>query len=211
MRQLFRRNALGLVAASVALASCGPLVSFGDEGPADEVFTLRYEGGYPASGTGPVVFMDEPTVADGLNSDKVAVALDGNRRSTIDGVRWSAPPSDLVRDYLVRALADGSDARMVGQGGLDIQATCRLGVKLWEMEFVPGARASDDRVSVALELTLVRLKDNQLIGHPTIVKSPGVGGSGTNAVMAAFSDAMAEAGAEAAAWFKTAHKACDAG
>lgn len=211
MRQHFRRNAFGLVAASVALASCGPLISIGDEGPADEVYTLRYEGGYPMSGAGPVVFVDEPTVVDGLNSDKVAVALADNRRATIDGVRWSAPPSDLVRDYLVRALADGSDARMVGQGGLDIKATCRLGVKLWEMDFVPGSRASDDRVSVAFELTLVRLKDNQLIGHPTIVKSPGVGGSGSVAVMAAFNDAMAQAGAEATAWFKTANKACDAG
>jgi len=211
VRQLFKRNALGLVAASVVLASCGPLISIGDDGPADQVYTLRYEGGYPVAGTGPVVFMDEPTVADGLNSDKVAVALAGNRRSTIDGVRWSAPPSDLVRDYLVRALADGSEARMVGQGGLDIKASCRLGVKLWELDFVPGTRASDDKVSVALELTLVRLKDNQLIGHPTIVQSPGVGGSGSDAVMAAFRDAMAQAGAEAAAWFKTAHKACDAG
>ncbi|MFC4348861.1 ABC-type transport auxiliary lipoprotein family protein [Kordiimonas lipolytica] len=211
MRQLFRKNALGLVAASALLASCGPLISFGDEGPADEIYTLRYQGSYPASGSGPVVFIDEPAVADSLKGDKVAVALPGNRRSTIDGVRWSAPLADLIRDYVLRSLAASSEARMVGDGGLDIQSSCRLGLKVWEMDFVPGARAADDKVSVVLEFTLVRLKDNQLLGMPTIAKQVSTRGSGTDAVMAAFHEAMGDAAGDAASWFGKAHEACDAG
>lgn len=211
MRQLLKKNALSLVAASALLASCGPLISFGDEGPADEIYTLRYQGGYPVNATGPVVFIDEPTVADSLKGDKVAVALPGNRRSIIDGVRWSAPLADLLRDYMLRALGASSEVRVVGDGGLDIQSSCRLGMKVWEMDYIPGARAGDDKVSVVLEFTLVRLKDNQLLGMPTIAKEVGTRGSGTNAVMAAFNEAMGDAAGDAASWFGKAHEACNAG
>lgn len=210
MRQVFKSSTLGLLAASFALASCGPIVSFGDEGPADTIYTLRYQGGY-ADGNGPVVYVDEPTVADGLKGEAVAVALPDNQRSTIGGVRWSAPVSDLTRDYFTRSFGSETDALLVGDGGLDIRAACRLGLKVWELEYVPGERAGNDRVSIAIEMSLVRLKDNHLISKTTFSQTPTVAGEGTDAVMAAFNDAMADLSGEAVAWFSGRFAQCDAG
>lgn len=201
----FRKGlALGaLLVAPFTLSACGPLISFGEDGPADTVYSLRYQGGYaPENATGPVVFVDEPSIAEGLNSDKVAVLLGTDRRMTLEGVRWSAPLSDLVRDYVTRALGHGSKARMVGSGGLDIRTNCRLGVKVWAMEYKPGNSVADDMVDVAMEVSLVRLEDSKLLSKPTFIHSVRLNGSGDAAVMGAFNRAMTATATDMTRWFK---------
>ncbi|NVJ97734.1 MAG: membrane integrity-associated transporter subunit PqiC [Alphaproteobacteria bacterium] len=201
-----------LLTATLLLSACGPLISFGDDGPSDTVYTLRYEGAYAADSTqGTVVFVDEPTLAEGLNSDKVAVTLESGQRMTLEGVRWSAQLSDLVRDYVTRSLGDGSGAQMVSAGGLDIRTSCRLGVKVWALEYRPGSRAGDDIVDVAMEVSLVRLSDSQLLSKPTFTQSVTVNGQGDAAVMAAFNQAMRSASGEMTRWFKEQLASCSTG
>lgn len=204
--------AASILAAPLMLSACGPLISFGEEGPADTVYSLRYQGGYAdENGTGPVVFVDEPSLAEGLNNDKVAVHMDDGRRMSLDGVRWSAPMADLIRDYVTRALGDGSGARMVSAGGLDIRTSCRLGVKVWALEYRPGAQSGQDQVDVAMEVSLVRLKDSQLLSKPTFTQSVLVGGTGDAAVMAAFNRAMREVSGEMVRWFRSSLSNCSEG
>lgn len=205
------RTLMMMGAASVWLTGCGPLISFGDEGPADTVYTLRYDGDYDRGGSGPVVYVDEPTMTDGLKGEKVAVSLDGGKRLAIDGVRWSAPISELVRNYITRALGHKTPAQVMGEWGLDARAACRLGVNVWAFEYSPGARAADDTVEVAVELSLVRLKDSQLIGKPTFVETVAVNGAGGEAVMDAFSKAMATATDDMTQWFSGKYQECATG
>ncbi|NVJ68747.1 MAG: membrane integrity-associated transporter subunit PqiC [Alphaproteobacteria bacterium] len=205
------QQVLAVAGLSLLVGACGPLISFGDDGPADTVYALRYDGGYPGTNSGPVVFVDEPTVAEGLKGEKVAVALDGNQLVTIDGVRWAAPVADLVRNYITRALGHQTDAQMVGDGGLDIKSACRLGAKIWAMEFVPGASARDDKVRVSIELSLVRMKDSMLLSKPTVAKTVTVGGKGDRAVMDAFNMAMSDVSAEMVSWFQASYRSCAEG
>ena len=200
-----------VVAASMALSSCGPLISFGDDGPGDTVYSLKYQGGFASNGDdAPVIYVDEPHMAEGLAGQKITVALEGDKRSTLMGARWSAPLSALVRDYVARALSDKAGAHMIGEGGIDIHAGCRLGTKVWSFEFVPGANASGDAVKIAMEMSLVRLADSKLVSHPTFSTTAPVRGTDGDAVARAFSSAMADMGGDMGAWLKAQVTDCQA-
>jgi len=195
--------------AVLATASCGPLISFGDDGPADDVFTLRYEGGLKKeSPSGPIVYVDSPQMVDGLDGINVAVRLDGNRRTVLAGSSWSAHLSDLVRDYVTLSLSYQSDANMIAEGGLDIKAGCRLGIKVWAMDFVPGRVSSEDQVELVMQFSLVRLSDSKLVSHPTFSNSVGVDMSDGRGVVAAFNKAMNVMANDYGRWFADEHRAC---
>jgi len=198
-------------AASGALmvAACGPLISFGDDGPPAAIYTLRYEGPIKSeTPSGPVVYVDSPRMIEGLDGRDISVRFDDNRRTVLSGSAWSAHLPDLIRDYVTLALGSVSDANMVSEGGLDIKAGCRLGVKVWAMEFVPGQTIAEDKVEVAMQFSLVRLSDSRLLSHPTFRKSVGVSSSGGRGVVAAFSEAMEEAARDYGRWFKVESRAC---
>ena len=199
-----------LFALPLLLAGCGPLISLGDDGPAAEVYSLRYQGGFHDSrSAGRVVYVDEPILSDGLGGEQVSVLLDGTRRTTLDGVKWSDPLSELVRDYITRSLGHRSGVHLVGEGGLDIKAACRLGSKVWAFELLPGDRPGKDAVSVAIELSLVRLSDSTLVSHPTISKTVAVDGGDNAAVMAAFNLAMSQIAADMTTWFGASVDSCN--
>ncbi len=202
--------ALLLTTAGLGVSACGPLISFGDDGPADTVYSLRYEGAYRSGDDdAAVIYVDEPHLGDGLGGQNITVALPNQKRSTLKGARWSAPLSNLVRDYVVRSLGDKAGVHMIGEGGLDIHAGCRLGTKVWALEFAPGTAATDDKVVVALEMSLVRLRDSKLLSHPTFEKSVGVGGAGENdAIATAFNRAMAATATEMGQWLKAQTPEC---
>lgn len=199
-----------LALSGMVVSGCGPLISFGDDGPADTVYSLRYDGAYHSGDDGAaVIYVDEPHLGDGLGGQSIAVVLPNQKRSTLKGARWSAPLSNLVRDYVVRSMGDKAGAHMVGEGGLDIHAGCRLGTKVWALEFAPGSVANDDKVVVAVEMALVRLRDSKLLSHPTFEQSISVGGSGENdAIATAFNRAMAATAREMGAWLKSQTTRC---
>lgn len=195
--------------AATALSGCGPLISFGDDGPGDTVYSLKYSGDFGTNAAdAPVIYIDEPHMADGLAGQRITVVLSGDKRSTLSGARWSAPLSALVRDYVARALSDKAGAHMIGEGGLDIHATCRLGTKVWSFEFVPSDSAAGDKVNIAMEMSLVRLADGKLLSHPTFTKSAPVRGTDGDAVATAFAAAMQGMGDEMGAWLKAQSASC---
>lgn len=195
--------------AALATAACGPLISFGNDGPADSVYSLRYEGATKSgSPTGPIVYVDSPQMVEGLDGHGIAVRLDGNERTTLAGSSWSAHLSDLVRDYVTLALGDKSEANLVSEGGLDIKAGCRLGIKVWAMEFVPGATTADDTVELSMQFSLVRLSDSQLLSHPTFTETVSVANSDGRGVVTAFSSAMQSAASDYGRWFDAESSAC---
>lgn len=173
------------------VTGCGPLISFGDDGPADQIFGLEHPGAPALSDDlGTIVYVEEPLMSDGLGGNQITVVLENSQRTSLSGVRWSANSTDLIRDYLVRGISNTSGVRMLGEGAIDVKAGCRLGVKVWAFEFVPGASERDDRVAVEIEFILVRYSDNSLIGQPTFSAGQGVDSSDGVGVAGAFHDAM---------------------
>ena len=194
---------------ALSVAACGPLISFGDDGPADQIFGLEYDGGRQSSDDlTTLVYMEEPLMSDGLSGTQVSVVLPGNQRTSLMGVRWSTNSADLVRDYLVRGVSSESGIRMLGEGALDLSAGCHMGLKVWAFEFVPGDSAGDDRVDVEIEFSLVRYSDNRLIGQPTFNSSVRIAGSEGADVADDFDQAMRVISREAGAWVASTGTAC---
>jgi len=188
-------------AAVLMLAGCGPLISFGDDGPAGDVFSLEFDGANPnTSDMATIIYVEEPLMTDGLGGVDIAVALDGRKRTSLQGVRWSSNSTDLIRDYFVRAIGGMSGTRLLGQGAIDVQAGCRLGIKVWAFEYVPGASAGDDRVEVEVEFILIRYNDNRLIGQPTLSASSQVSAANGEDIIQAFHDGMNRISREAGQW-----------
>lgn len=211
---IFKQAALTLVkplaAVSIlSLAACGPLISFGDDGPADQIFGLEYDGARQAGDDlTTLVYMEEPLMSDGLSGTQVSVVLPGSQRTSLMGVRWSTNSADLVRDYLVRGVSSESGIRMLGEGALDVSAGCHMGLKVWAFEFVPGNSAGDDRVDVEIEFSLVRYSDNRLIGQPTFSSSVSIAGSEGVDVADGFDQAMRAISRDAGAWVASTGAAC---
>ena len=198
-----------VLAGSFLLASCGPLISFGDDGPADDVYTLHYEGPLKSeSPTGPIIYVDSPQMVEGLDGQSITVRIDQNRRTTLAGSSWSAHLSDLVRDYVTLALGATSGANLVGGGGLDIKAGCRLGTKVWAMDYVPGATPGEDRVELAIQFSLVRFSDSKLLSHPTFSETVHVQAANGHSIVAAFETAMGSAAQKYGRWFNAESNAC---
>lgn len=196
------------VSSLLLVAGCGPLISFGDDGPADQIYSLDYPAAGDHSGAETVVYVAEPLMSGGLSGTQVSVLLDNNQRTSLMGVRWTANTTDMVRDYLVRGLSARSGALMLGEGALDVKAGCRMGVKVWNYEYVPGDTARDDRVDVEIELILVRYLDNALLGQPTFTASEAIGGSDGVDVVDGFNRAMAAISREAGDWVGQHLEAC---
>ena len=189
------------IAAGLFLVGCGPIISFGDDGPADDVYSLEY-GTVTAntSDMATIIYVEEPLMSDGLGGIEVAVALENRKRTNLQGVRWSANSTDLIRDYFVRAIGSMSGTRLLGQGAIDVQAGCRLGVKVWAFEFVPGISVGDDRVDIEVEFILIRYNDNRLIGQPTFSASPQVALSDGENIVDAFHSGMTSVSRDAGNW-----------
>ncbi len=189
------------VAAALLLAGSGPIISFGDDGPADDVYSLEYSAVTAnTSDMASIVYIEEPLMGDGLGGINVAVALENRKRTNLQGVRWSANSTDLIRDYFIRAIGSMSGTRLLGQGAIDVQAGCRLAVKVWAFEFVPGANASDDRVDIEVEFTLIRYSDNRLIDQPIFSAASPVARSNSENIIDAFHSGMASISRDAGRW-----------
>lgn len=190
---------------------CGPLISFGDDGPADDVYSLRYISDPVATqDLGPIIHLEEPLMTNGLASGDIAVALEDGRRTMLKGVRWSANASDLVRDYLIGAVSDGAGVLLIGEGGLDIKASCRLGLKVREFAFAPGSTTRSDRVNISIEFTLVRYADAHLIGQPVFEVSYPVENSNGRSIVTAFHEGMDTVSDKAATWLAPLSSQCAA-
>jgi len=194
---------------SLCLSSCGPLISFGDDGPAPNSYTLRYPASYTdVQSEGPAIYLDSPRMINALDSDAIAVRLPGNERTVIEGAGWSQHLSDILRDYIEHSVASLADVQVVSEGGLDIKVSCRIGVKVWAMELVPADSRAGDEVEVALQFSMVRLADGELLGQPVFAETEPVRSTSSGAVVEAFSTAMNRAANRYGAWVKETSGAC---
>ncbi len=167
---------LAVGATTLALASCGPLISFGDTEP-ETVYTLTYPASDKDAPDGPVLFISEPGFSQGLGGRNVSVKLADNERTTVKNLRWSTSVSSLIRDFMVAGLRDRSNARAIGEDGLDVKTRCRLNSYIWAMDFLPGEARSQDAIDIRIELSLIDLDEGTLIASEEFAGSTGVDGT----------------------------------
>lgn len=192
----------------LVLGACAPLINLGGSEPAT-AFSLRYSGGRTLATEGaPVIYVDEPVMTEGLGGRDIMVRGADGSQNILKGGRWTASSSDMIRYYLVQALEDQTGARMIGEGGLDINAACRTHITVWSFEMVPGTAGTPDSVEIGLELSLVHLDTGEMLYRNRFDRTAEFTGSEPAAVVAAFHRAMAGLSGELAAGLKDKVAAC---
>ncbi|WCL54943.1 ABC-type transport auxiliary lipoprotein family protein [Gimibacter soli] len=192
----------------LALGACAPLINLGGSEPAT-AYGLRYPGGRALAAEGaPVIYVDEPVMTEGLGGRDIVVRGADGSQSVLKGGRWTAPASDMVRYYLVQALEDHTGARMIGEGGLDINAACRTHITVWHFEMVPGAGGTPDKAVVGLELSLVHLDTGEMLFRNRFDRTADITGNEPSTVVAAFQYAMEGLSGELAEGMKDKVAAC---
>ncbi len=83
------------------LASCGPLVKLGDDGPAPLRFALAYENGEIAPQSTPMSLrIEELEAPQEFNVDRLVVRVGAQEIQYLKDMRWSDKPSRLLRPLI---------------------------------------------------------------------------------------------------------------
>lgn len=182
------RACVTLLLAAALLVGCGPIINFGDGVP-ETVYTLHYDRFVTDDPDGALLLVTEPSFAEGLGGRLVTVRLSDFERTSLKNFRWTAPAGDLMRDYMIAALRDKAGARTVGEGGLDLNAACRLDMFVQSMAFVPGPTASQDRIEFQVELLLVSQVTGELVDRAGYDVGRDTNGT-SQAIVAAFNKGL---------------------
>ena len=152
-------------------------------------------------------------MAEGLGGVTITVELDKRERTALKGVRWSAPLSDLIRGYLNRSLMHTTDAQVIGEGGLDVHASCRVSSKVWSFELHPQGEngVAEDMVHVSLDMSLIDMRSGDLIDRSQFDHRHRVDGTDGGDVVDAFHLAMAPMAGEISVWLAKNLTECSGG
>jgi ABC-type uncharacterized transport system auxiliary subunit len=187
---------------SLALPGCGGV--FDSTLPAPQSYVLRLP---PATAptsvpTGGSVLLQRPEAGPGLESERIALLRSDQRFDFYAASRWAAPAPDVVESVMIDALrATGAFSAVFDDSSpfaprYNLRCTLRRFEADYTSEKTAGGGAPT--VQVALDCTLGKHRERELLASFTAQGSAVAGEDRLNAVVAAFESATAAAMAELA-------------
>jgi cholesterol transport system auxiliary component len=183
---------LTILGATLALSACGGV--FESKLAAPQAYVLRLP---PATATAAApagsVLLQRPEAGPGLESDRIALLRSDQRFDFYAASRWAAPAPDLVESVMIDALrGTGSFAAVFDDSAPFAPVyNLRCALRRFEADYTAGGRAPT--VQVALDCTLGRRRDRELLASFTAQGSAVASEDRLNAVVAAFEAATATA------------------
>ena len=187
---------LGVLAGTLTIAGCGSLLE--SELPAGQAYVLRppaHEAPAATTHAGSVL-LQRPEAGPGLESDRIVLLRSDRRFDFYAASRWAAPAPDMLESVMVDGLrASGAFAAVFDDSApYAPRYNLRCGMRRFEADYTKGGHAPT--VFVALDCTLGRHRDRELLASFTAQGSAMAGDDRLNAVVAAFDTATATAVAE---------------
>ncbi len=205
MQRLFFKAPCLLLATSLMLSSCGPLIEFGDGKPAPTLYSIQPTLDGEMSDEGPVIYVSEPTLPGESVGTRIAVRTDDFELQFLQGGRWSEPFRLMLHRYIVSDLTDSVKAQVVGAGSLDIRADCRLTVDFQRYDY----ETSSQSVVAKATARLSSLKSGSLLKSIVFAVSSDVPSDSSEAIVAAYNESAGKISAALSLWLKDALPACE--
>ena len=144
-----------------------------------------------AANAGSVV-VQRPEAGPGLDSDRIALLRSDQRFDFFAASRWAAPAPDLMESVMIDALrASGSFSAVFDDTApFAPRYSLRCALRRFEADYTTGGRAPT--VHVALDCTLGRRRDRELLASFTAQGSSVASEDRLNAVVAAFEAATVD-------------------
>jgi len=178
---------------ALGLLGCGGV--FDSTLPAAQAYVLRLPPiTAPASApTGGSVLLQRPEAGPGLESERIALLRSDQRFDFYAASRWAAPAPDIVESVMLDALrATGAFSAVFDDSApFAPRYNLRCALRRFEADYTANARAPT--VQVALDCTLGRHRERELLASFTAQGSAPASEDRLNAVVAAFESATAAA------------------
>jgi ABC-type uncharacterized transport system auxiliary subunit len=174
-----------------ALAFCGCSGVFESDLAAPQAYVLRLPPVTPAESvtTAGSVLVQRPDAGPGLNSERIALVRSEQRFDFYAASRWAAPAPDLMESLMVDALrGTGAFSAVLDDAApYAPRYTLRCAMRRFEADYTKGDAAPT--VFVALDCTLGRHRDRELLASFTAQGSAAAGEDRLNSVVRAFESA----------------------
>jgi ABC-type uncharacterized transport system auxiliary subunit len=157
-----RIRAIALVLPTLLLSGCIN-VNVGDRGEPPDVYTLN---GAPAAGAAPaaparaagrVVAVPEPELPPGLDTDRIALYFEKERRlDYYADSKWPKPLGEVLQDLVIRRMREKLPGKAVGTPELSTAAPYRLALKFNQLQPVYADKADQPpRLDVDVTVTVL--------------------------------------------------------
>lgn len=181
-------RALVLLLGTASLAGCGSLLESTIAAP--QAYVLRLparEASTPAQATpAGSVLLQRPQSGPGLDSDRIVLLRSDNRFDVYAASRWAAPAPDMLASFIADGLrANGAFAAVFDDTSpYAPRYNLRCALRRFESDYTKGGSAPT--VFVALDCTLGRHRDRELLATFTAQGSAVARADRLNDVVAAF-------------------------
>jgi len=189
---------LAILSTSFALTACSGVFESKLDAPQAYVLRLPPATAPAAAANGGSVLLQRPQAGPGLDSDRIALLRSDQRFDFYAASRWAAPAPDLIESVMLDALrATGAFSAVFDDSAPYAPVyNLRCGLRRFESDYTferGGAGGRAPTVHVALDCTLGRRRDRQLLASFTAQGSSVAGEDRLSAVVAAFEAATATA------------------
>jgi len=189
---------LAILSTSFALTACSGVFESKLDAPQAYVLRLPPATAPAAATSGGSVLLQRPEAGPGLDSDRIALLRSDQRFDFYAASRWAAPAPDLIESVMLDALrATGAFSAVFDDSAPYAPVyNLRCGLRRFESDYTSergGAGGRAPTVHVALDCTLGRRRDRQLLASFTAQGSSVAGEDRLSAVVAAFEAATATA------------------
>ena len=189
---------LAILSTSFALTACSGVFESKLDAPQAYVLRLPPATAPGASANGGSVLLQRPQAGPGLDSDRIALLRSDQRFDFYAASRWAAPAPDLIESVMLDALrATGAFSAVFDDSAPYAPVyNLRCGLRRFESDYTSergGAGGRAPTVHVALDCTLGRRRDRELLATFTAQGSSVAGEDHLSEVVAAFEAATATA------------------
>ncbi len=189
---------LAILSTSFALTACSGVFESKLDAPQAYVLRLPPATAPAAAANAGSVLLQRPQAGPGLDSDRIALLRSDQRFDFYAASRWAAPAPDLIESVMLDALrATGAFSAVFDDSAPYAPVyNLRCGLRRFESDYTSergGAGGRAPTVHVALDCTLGRRRDRQLLASFTAQGSSVAGEDRLSAVVAAFEAATATA------------------
>jgi ABC-type uncharacterized transport system auxiliary subunit len=186
-------RALALLLTPLVLPGCGSLLD--STIPAPQAYVLRLPAAVApeAAGNAGSVLVLRPEAGPGLESERIGLLRSDQRFDFYAASRWAAPVPDIVESVMVDAMrASGAFSAVFDDAApYAPRYILRCALRRFEADYTAGGRAPT--IIVALDCTLGRHRDRELLGSFTAQGSAVAAEDRLDEVVAAFQTATATA------------------
>lgn len=189
---------LTVLCATLSLGACSGVFESKLAAPQAYVLRLPLATAPATAANAGTLLVQRPEAGPGLDSDRIALLRSEQRFDFYAASRWAAPAPDLIENVMIDALrATGSFSAVFDDSApFAPRYSLRCALRRFEADYT--AEKSVPTVNVALDCTLGRRRDRELLATISAQGSAAARDDRLNAVVAAFEAATATAMSELA-------------